>query len=150
MTMTLDEFRTTVRVLPAPDAEDVRRRFETAFLRAGIEVAHMWGGLRDRQRVSLARLWATVAAAEVVHVMWDPPGDDRIGHLCDRVFGPFAVLECRVVDLERGVDWLPDDLYLFDESYTWSAIFTHESDVDGGVQLLARADASIEDASIEV
>ena len=32
-----------------------------------------------------------------------------------------------------------DDLYLFDDSLTWSAVFTHATDVDGGVQLLARS-----------
>ena len=35
----------------------------------------------------------------------------------------------------------PDDLYVFDDTYTWSAVFTHQADVDGMVVLLARAES---------
>lgn len=138
MTMSLDEFRTSVRVLPEPEARAIRGRFVDAFVDPAAGAGPMWSGLRHRQRVSLARLWATVAASEVVTVMWDPPCEEGRRRLADRAFGPSDVIECRVADLEQGVEWLPDDLYLFDGSLTWSAIFTHESDVDGGIQLLAR------------
>ena len=141
MTMTLDEFRTAVRVLPEPEADEVRHRFGEAFLRAddscaGAGGAPMWRALRHRQRVSLARLWATVATNDTVTVMWDRPDDPSLPRR-PAGFVDAHVLECRVVDLERGVDWLPEDLYVFDESYTWSAVFTREADVDGLIVLLA-------------
>lgn len=141
MTMTLDEFRTAVRVLPDAEAGAVRHRFAGAFLRAGGHEPPMWNALRHRQRVSLARLWATVAGRETVMVMWDHPDLSAGRPPHPTAFSPCAVLECRVADLERGVDWLPDDLYVFDDTYTWSAVFTHQADVDGMVVLLARAES---------
>lgn len=136
MTMTLDEFRNAVRVLPEAEADDRRRRFREAFLVPGAEDAPMWRALRRRQRVSLARLWATVAAVEEVTVLWDRP-DTSGAPLACRAFADDDVLECSVVDLERGVDWLPDDLYVFDHTLRWSAVFTPEADIDGMIVLLA-------------
>ena len=138
MAMSLEEFCGLVRVLDGRSAGAARRRFVEAFVGSASAPPPIWAAIRDRRRVSLARLWATVADRDVVSVMWDPPRPGR-GRRPEGAFGSDDVLECRVVDLEGGIEWLPDDLYVFDDSFTWSAIFTHESDVDGGVQLLARA-----------
>lgn len=135
MTMTLEEFVEAATLRTPDEAADVRRRFDDAFLRAGPSTGLRWERLRRRQRVSLARLWATVAGVEVVDLMWDPPARTRHPQPCVP-FGADAVVRCRVEDLERGVEWLPEDLYVFDETFTWSAIFTRASDVDGTVLLL--------------
>jgi hypothetical protein len=143
MTMTLEEFAEAATVRTPDEAADIRRRFDAAFLRADHAVGPRWGRLSARQRVSLARLWATVAGVEVVHLMWDPPVDGRPTHPYVGAFAVDAVLWCRVEDLERGVEWLPDDLYVFDETFTWSAIFTRETDVDGSILLLATSSAAV-------
>ncbi len=143
MTMTLQEFAEAATVRTPDEAADIRRRFDDAFLRDEHTTGPRWGCLRQRQRVSLARLWATVAGVETVHLMWDPPADGRPTPPCVGAFALDAVLRCRVEDLERGVEWLPEDLYVFDETFTWSAIFTRESDVDGSVLLLASSSAAV-------
>ena len=134
--MTLEEFRHTVRVLPPDEACSVRSRFEETFVADGSPGPNLWDRLGCPQRVSLARLWATVSSTDVVHVMWDPPVVASPA-VDARSFATDAVLECGVADLELGVDWLPEDLYVFDDSFSWSAVFTHERDRDGGVVLLA-------------
>jgi hypothetical protein len=143
MTMTLEEFAEAATVRTPDEAADIRRRFDDAFLDADHSTGHRWERLRQRQRVSLARLWATVAGVEVVHLMWEPPAEGRHTHPCVGAFPADAVLRCRVEDLEQGVEWLPEDLYVFDECFTWSVIFTRETDVDGSVLLLATSSAPV-------
>jgi hypothetical protein len=142
MTMTLEEFAEAATVRTPAEAADIRCRFDHAFVHAHHTTGPRWGCLRQQQRVSLARLWATVAGVDVVHLMWDPPAAGPHPHPCVGAFAADAVLRCRVEDLERGVEWLPEDLYVFDETFTWSAIFTRETDVDGSILLLASATAT--------
>ena len=143
MTMTFEEFAEAATLRTPDEAADIRRRFDEAFVQSGPTTGLRWERLRRRQRVSLARLWATVAGVEVVDLMWDPPTEGRHPHSCVGPFGADAVVRCRVEDLERGVEWLPEDLYVFDETFTWSAIFTRASDVDGSILLVATSSVAV-------
>ena len=136
MTMTLDELAGAVHRLPSADAACARRRLATEFGSARDGTAS-WATLAHRQRVSLARLWATIAGHDTVLVTWTEAADtvDQPGV---RRFGPTPVLALATADLERGVDWLPEELVVFDETFSWAAVFTAHVDVDGPMLYLAR------------
>ena len=138
MTMTLDELAEAVHPCPPAEAVGVRRRFASTFGAAPDGTGRRgWGTLTHRQRVSLPRLWATIAGHERVLVTWDEPAAavDQPGV---RRFGAAPVLALATTDLELGVDWLPDELFVFDDSFAWAAVFTADTDVDGPMLYLAR------------
>jgi len=65
-----------------------------------------------------------------VYVLWDI-------HSCERIlvenywkFEKDAVLSLSMDTLLSGMEHLPEDLYIFDDSFTWTVIFTHEN-IDG-------------------
>lgn len=65
-----------------------------------------------------------------VFIMWDI-------HSCERILIPeywkFPKSRVLYADawLESFKDDLPEDLYLFDDTLSWSVIYTHETDVEG-------------------
>ena len=65
-----------------------------------------------------------------IFIMWDI-------HSCDRIFIPdywkFPKTRILYTDIWLGTlkAELPEDIYLFDESLSWSIIYTHESDPNG-------------------
>lgn len=65
-----------------------------------------------------------------VYVFWDI-------HSCERIlikdywkFDKDAVLKMNMDTLLKGECYLPEDIYIFDESFTWTFIKTHE-DIQG-------------------
>lgn len=136
--MTVHDLREAVTVLSARD--DIRAGYRSTFIAGpdpgGTDRPHLWAHLRHCRRVTLARLWETLASSETVCLMWDA-GPDGHPTLADREFGTGAVVACATTDLERVIEWLPDDLYVFDPTLTWTAVFTHRRDGDGCVVLLA-------------
>lgn len=61
-----------------------------------------------------------------VYVFWDI-------HSCERIFikdywkfDKDAVLKMNMATLLQGEGYLPEDIYIFDESFTWTFIKTHE------------------------
>lgn len=66
-----------------------------------------------------------------VYVLWDI-------HSCERIlikdywkFDKDTVLNLRMEVLLQGERYLPDDIYIFDNSFSWTLIKTHE-DIRGG------------------
>ena len=64
-----------------------------------------------------------------IFIMWDI-------HSCERIFIPdywkFPKTKVLYADvwLETFKDNLPEDMYVFDDTFTWSIIYTHETDVE--------------------
>ena len=61
-----------------------------------------------------------------IYVFWDI-------HSCERIlikdywkFDRDAVLKMNIATLLQGESYLPEDIYIFDESFTWTFIKTHE------------------------
>lgn len=65
-----------------------------------------------------------------IYVFWDI-------HTCERIFikdywkfDKDAILKMNVETLLQGEEYLPEDIYIFDESFSWTLIKTHE-DING-------------------
>ena len=63
-----------------------------------------------------------------IYIMWDI-------HSCDRIFipdywkFPKTRVLCADAWMEDFKDDLPEDIYVFDDTFRWSVIFTHETDI---------------------
>lgn len=64
---------------------------------------------------------------ETVCVLWDLHSEQEIFIGDYWKFPRGAVLELAYPDLMAGLEYLPEDIYVFDRHYTWSLILTHES-----------------------
>jgi hypothetical protein len=64
-------------------------------------------------------------------VFWDPIPPDKINIAGFYRFPPDAMLRGRYRDIILGMLHLPEDLYMFDDSLSWSIVVTHEYDSDG-------------------
>ena len=146
----LSQFRDRVRVLPMAQARLVRARFQEALLDTGHPnyddrilrlrpfsdgefcTGYMWDYLRNPRQVSeeeVLRMVAMVIGS--VYAMWDVHSSDRIRIPDYWKFSRSAVLAMRPADLLAGLGFLPEDLYMFDGSYSWACILTHEYDEVG-------------------
>jgi len=89
---------------------------------------YLWDCFRGAQRITVQRFRSEVARHREVFVMADD-------HSRDRVMGPplwpeapYSVARFKASALLRSLGWLPEDIYVFDESVCWTLVLTHEHD----------------------
>lgn len=63
-----------------------------------------------------------------VLAMWDIHSKEKILIENYWKFGKNDIIEVNVCDLIKNLDYLPEDLYIFDHSLKWSIILTHETE----------------------
>ena len=141
-------FRSAVDFLPLDEAR--RRRSEVMFHRIDADVmgramdalhikqfpdreayaGYLWDFLDTKRVVSEDELWAFVMCVPQVYAMTDLHSSELVRVDGDYVLGEGEIVEAEPVTLRRGLPFLPEDLYMFDATYSWVAALTHE-EVDG-------------------
>ena len=93
-------------------------------------VGYLWDCLLNMDVISEYRAKMMLTEKRDVFIMWDI-------HSCERIFIPDYCKYPKTSVLYTG-EWsdslmsdLPEDLYLFDETFMWSVIFTHETNDKG-------------------
>jgi hypothetical protein len=147
--MDLDIFSKKISTLSSIEGEEIRSRyiktfvdFEGEFYKANIETKHkfsdgycytgyLWDCLVSPIIISQEYLEATQKNLGSVYVFWDI-------HSCERIFideywkfGKDSVLQLDMKILMSGKVHLPEDIYIFDESFDWTLILTHEHTSSG-------------------
>lgn len=141
---TLDAFRAAVVVVPAQEAEQLRADFVASRLdpqykaqasealalrqfRDGLAyTGYLWDFLADKEVVQETTIWHRVSARDAVFAMWDIHSTERIRIPDYFKFPKDAVLRADPESLGRGLPFLPEDLYLFDDTFEWAGALTHE------------------------
>jgi len=87
---------------------------------------YMWDYLSAPAQIELDYLSAKVKSLKNIYVLWDL-------HTCERIFiknyWKFNKDDILLLDgdtLIKALHLLPEDIYIFDSSYTWTLILTHE------------------------
>jgi hypothetical protein len=109
--------------------ETIRRR--VAFSDGMAYTGYLWDFIKGRVLIDEVDLWERVDRRGWVYVMWDVHSSDRI--LIDDYwrYPKESVLIGRPpAVIEAGQRFLPEDLYLFDDSFAWVAAVTHD-EIDG-------------------
>ena len=152
MSHELEAFAAAVRVLSPKEGRAIRARFHEAFLdtasehyRNGLAVfiakppgkgnqrGLLWKALRAYRRVTWDQIRTVMSRSREVFVLWDIENPNP--YLPPDHLAPFerdTVIACRPAYLEAAVHLLPDDLYVFDNSFTWAGVLTHEPTVEFG------------------
>ena len=93
-------------------------------------VGYLWDCLLNKVVISEYRAKLMLTEKNNIFIMWDI-------HSCERIFIP-DYWKYPKTSVLYAAEWsdslmsnLPEDLYLFDETFRWSVIFTHETSDKG-------------------
>ena len=142
--MELFEFKQNVSVIKEDEMRRIREMYCSSFFntsstdyKTAIErmqnysdgfcyTGYLWDYLSTPIQIELDYLFAKVRNYKDIYVLWDI-------HSCERIFieeywkfGKEDVLLLDGNTLVEALHLLPDGIYIFDSSYKWTAILTHE------------------------
>lgn len=92
-------------------------------------VGYLWDCLKKPVVVSQPEIAEKLKSKRNIYIMWDI-------HSAERIFIPnywkypkecILYVEMWSEDMYKE---LPEDIYIFDDTFTWSAIYTHETDLN--------------------
>ena len=90
-------------------------------------IGYLWDCLKDPKVISEAEASRILQGKKDLYIMWDI-------HSCERIHIPnyWKYPKTSVLTTNMWADAfksnLPKDIYLFDDTFRWSVIFTHETD----------------------
>ncbi len=117
---------------------------KTIFSDGECYTGYLWDCLLDKSVILEYEADKILQGRRNVFIMWDI-------HSCDRIFipnywkYPKSSVLCADAWLENLKDDLPEDVYVFDDTFSWSVIYTHETDekeqryclyIDKGLEML--------------
>lgn len=89
---------------------------------------YLWDYLLNYNKITLKSLFDELANKRDVLILWDI-------HSCDRIlienywrFPKDRVIKVDIEYLKEGIEYLPEDIYIFDYDFSWTYIITHEDD----------------------
>jgi hypothetical protein len=150
------QFKQKVRILAARQAAIARKKFiqtfldtTTDFFRQNIRrkrrfsdgycyQGYLWDCLAEYSRMPFKTILRRLLRYKNVYVFWDIHSRDRILIKNCWLFPKQAVLEVPTEILAANLVFLPEDIYIFDDSFNWALILTHEYDEKGDIFLAAR------------
>ena len=89
---------------------------------------YLWDGLRLPSRITIQRFRHEVIRHPEVFVMADDHSRDRIPGAPLWPYRPYSVACFQPNSLLESLKSLPEDIYVFDSSVSWTLILTHEDD----------------------
>jgi hypothetical protein len=89
---------------------------------------YLWDCLKKYARITEKEVKERLDNYGNVMVMWDIHSQDKIFIKDYWRFEKDSLISIDVRDLTQNLEFLPEDLYIFDESMKWTLILTHEFD----------------------
>jgi hypothetical protein len=89
---------------------------------------YLWACLLSPSRTTIERFRLEVVRHTEVLVMADDHSRDRIPGAPMWPYRPCSVAHFRPETLLQSLDSLPEDIYIFDETVSWTLALTHEHD----------------------
>ena len=146
--MDLKTFKTQLQILNETERREFRKKYIEKFINTHHEsyqkqiqskrkfldgycyLGYLWDYVKNPSIIDMEYIEKIAKNIDGVYVFWDI-------HSCERIFvqnywkfDKDAILYLKFETLLYGQDFLPEDIYIFDESMTWTLIKTHE-DIDG-------------------
>jgi hypothetical protein len=89
---------------------------------------YIWECLRSPSRITIQRFRLEVVRHSEVFVMADDRSRDRIPGAQLWPYPPYSVARFEPRHLLESLESLPEDIYVFDPSVSWTLVLTHEDD----------------------
>jgi len=96
---------------------------------------YLWECIKNRERISERLLWDGPLFERRVFVLWDSLSSEQVRKKDYWKFPKDAALQMNYRDVPEFRPFLPEDMYLVDEDFTFTIIFTHETDLENRVFL---------------
>lgn len=145
MAARFDDFKTSVECLSSELSHQIRERFVDEFIDHSDPLfeetigqfhefadgraytGYLWDFIKSRVLIDEAELWSRVNRRDWIYAMWDIHTSEHIRVEGYWRFPKESVLVSRPpAGVQNGQAFLPDDLYLFDDSFAWVAATTHD------------------------
>lgn len=88
---------------------------------------YLWDCLKSMQLISETEGEQLIKSVENILIMWDINSKDYIFIPDYWKYPKEAILSLPVEEYGQYKSELPEDIYIFDETFTWSVILTHET-----------------------
>ena len=147
--MNFKEFSQRIKVLQTLEADQIRAKYISLFVdqvsewyeeQIAIKVlsgdgwyyrGYMWECLKQGTPAKEEQILGQLKGMdESVFVLWDISSRRNLSPKDYWKFPRDAVLYLWASDLLEGLGYLPEDIYIFNASFSWSLIFTHETTYD--------------------
>jgi hypothetical protein len=110
---------------------------KTTYIDGDFYQGYLWEYFFKAKQISRFFLTNTLIEKEKVYVMWDVHSCERInvaaynksGNKRYWLFDRDDVLQTVPSNLLEGLNFLPEDIYIFDDTFEWSLCLTHETDL---------------------
>jgi hypothetical protein len=142
--MDFEDFRSKVEILSENQAEELRKDYIEKFI--NVEHVHyknhisvyktycdgecytgyLWDCLKNSQMFRFRELKYYLENYSMVYVFWDIHTKERIFIENYWKFDKWAVLHLNSQLLFENLEYLLEDIYIFDDSLSWTLILTHE------------------------
>lgn len=144
MKMNFDEFKTKVKIVSKGEAKEHRIEYIKRFINVDCEyykknimtleqfsdgmcyTGYLWDCFIDPQAINIDEVNKYRAVLNEVLVFWDIHSQDRIWVEGYWKFGKDNVLYLKFKELMDNLEYLPEDIYIFDKSLKWTLVLTHE------------------------
>lgn len=142
--MILNEFKKEIEIITENKAKNLRKQYIETFIvtkkdyfKKYIQVRHnysdgmcyigyLWDCLKETFVIDLKYIQGMANELNKVYVFWDIHTKERILIADYWKFGKETVLKLDFKTLLMNEEYLPEDIYIFDEGLTWTLILTHE------------------------
>lgn len=146
--MDFKTFNTKLTILNKTERSKLRDRYIKKFINVNHELyqeqiqskkncldgycygGYLWDYIKDPVIIDKDYIEAVAKNIDKVYVFWDIHSHERIFIKNYWKFDKDAILQLSLKTLLEGENFLPEDIYIFDNTITWTLIKTHE-DIDG-------------------
>lgn len=88
---------------------------------------YMWDYLKTPEVISLSSIINNlIDSPKEIYILWDLHSNDKIWIENYWHYEKKSVLSLNSKDIQSLIKILPEDIYIFDNSYKWSFVITHE------------------------
>jgi hypothetical protein len=147
--MKFEEFSRLIDIIEGKRANELREKYISHFINNNSDIYKM--NIYEKKKCSdgfyySGYLWETFMSAKEIdenalleelkqkinklYILWDLHSKDKIEIRNYWRFPREAVLHGMTKDIVLGLEYLPEDIYIFNETFEWSLILTHESTID--------------------
>ena len=146
--MDLSEFKLMVNELELIESNKIREKFINEFVQINSKyykehifkrikcsdgmcyTGYIWGCIRGRKLIDYDMAITYIEQFNDVYVMWDINSKNRIFIPDYWKFEKESILKLNSKLLMNNLQFFPEDIYVFNDTYEWTIALTHE-DIDG-------------------
>ncbi len=142
--MSLDDFKKNITVIDEAEGSSLRNHYIQKFILTDKEyyqkyilatqtfsdgicyTGYLWDCLKEVKVIDSTYIQSKVNSLDKVYVLWDIHSKDRIFIEDYWKFKKSDILLLNFGVLLDNLDYLPEDIYIFNGSFNWTFVLTHE------------------------